>query len=384
MGGHAQLLLDTTSAKLPPMQSTDVAIIGAGPIGLELAVALKDAGVEYLQFDAKQIAHTVSWYPKQTPFFSSPDRIAICGVPLNTSDQSKATREEYLAYLRGIVEQFDLGIRTYERVDTITKQGDAFVLTTRHAGEVRQYEAKRIVMAVGDMHRPRMLNIPGEDLPHVTHYFDEAHAYFKQRVLIVGGRNSAVEAAIRCCRAGADVHLSYRHEEFDGRSVKYWIKPEIDWLIKSGQVTFYPNTQPTAITERAVTLQSTLDRTEENIDAEFVLLLTGYEMDTGMLESLGVQLVGDNRAPQLDVMTMQTNVPGVYVAGTAAAGTQQRFKLFIENCHPHVIRLARALSGDADFNPPHINGLAYRRLDENPLAAIHEGVRGDGDDGLEV
>lgn len=396
MGSHAHLLLIGLSAKLPPMQTTDVAIIGAGPIGLELAVALKDAGVEYLQFDAKQIAHTISWYPKQTPFFSSPDRIAICGVPLNTSDQSKATREEYLAYLRGIVEQFDLDIHTYEPVETITKQGDAFVLSTRHAGEARQYEVKRIVMAVGDMHRPRMLNIPGEDLPHVSHYFDEAHAYFKQRVLIVGGRNSAVEAAIRCCRAGADVHLSYRHDEFDGRSVKYWLKPEIEWLIKSGQITFHSRTLPVAITERSVKLRSTQDNSGTKIDADFVLLLTGYEMDTSMLESLGVQLVGENRAPEVDVMTMQTNVPGVYVAGTAAAGTQQRFKLFIENCHPHVIRIARALAGDQTFEPPHINALAFRRLDENPLATIHESEvgdgqdrtdghdRGDGSDGLEV
>ncbi len=366
------------------MLSTDVVIIGAGPIGLELAVALKDAGVNYLQFDANQIGHTISWYPKQTTFFSSPDRIAICGVPLNTPDQSKATREDYLAYLRGIVEQFDLNVHTYERVNAIKKNAGGFVLHTQHAGQTRQYEAKRIVFAVGDMHRPRRLDIPGEDLPHVSHYFDEAHAFFKQRVLIVGGRNSAVEAAIRCFRAGAKVHLSYRHDAFDGKSVKYWLKPEIEWLIQSGQITFHPNSVPTAINEQAVTLQSTLDGSPSSVEADFVLLLTGYEMDTSLLESLGMELVGDNRAPKVDTTTLQTSVDNVFVVGTAAAGTQQRFKLFIENCHPHVVRVTRALLGDPHFNPPHINPLAFRRLHENPLAAIQGGATGDADEGLEV
>ena len=199
----------------------DVAIIGAGPIGIELAIALKLLGVDYIHFDGGQVGQTVSWYPSQTRFFSSPERIALAGVPLQTMDQEKATREEYLAYLRGLVQQFDLRIRTYERVVRIDRPASAatgtrldeddalpdqtFTLYTQRSDESNVYEARRLVLAVGDMSHPRLLHVPGEDLPHVSHYFREPHAYFQQRVLIVGGRNSAAEAAIRLHRIGAHV-----------------------------------------------------------------------------------------------------------------------------------------------------------------------------------
>lgn len=142
----------------------DVLIVGAGPIGLELAVALKQMGVDYVQIDAGQVGQTISWYPRQVKFFSSPERIAIAGVPLTTSNQEKATREQYLAYLRGIVQQFGLKVRTYERVTGVTPNEDGFAVLTHRGTERRQYQAKHVVMAVGDMHHPRMLGIPGEDL----------------------------------------------------------------------------------------------------------------------------------------------------------------------------------------------------------------------------
>lgn len=334
------------------MDAHDVAIIGAGPIGLEMAVALQEAGVDYVHLEAGTIGQTITWYPKQVRYFSSPERIAIAGVPLNTPDQSKATREDYLAYLRGIVEKFDLPINTHEKVTAITRDEDGFTLTGK-----RDYRARNVIFAIGDMHGPRKLSIPGEDLPHVSHYFDEPHDYFRKKLLIVGGRNSAVEAALRCHRAAADVTISYRGDTFPD-SVKYWIKPEIEWLIETGKVKFMPKTTPTRITPTHVTLEPGGD-----IEADFVLLLTGYVMDTTLLESLGVQLVGENQAPKLDVDTMQTNVPGLYIAGTAAAGTQTRFKLFIENCHPHVVKITRALTGK---DPTQINPLAYSRLHENP------------------
>lgn len=345
------------------MTETEVAIIGAGPIGLELAVALKDAGVDYVHFEAKQIGHTISWYPKQMQYFSSPDRIAICDVPLNTSDQSKATREEYLAYLRGIVEQFDLDVRTYERVNSIVRDGDGIHLRTSTTSGEFEWRAQHVVVAIGDMHRPRMLGIEGEGLPHVSHYFDEPHAFFRRRLLIVGGKNSAVEAAIRCHRAGAHVAVSYRGAEFNEKSVKYWIKPEIDWLIKTGKIDFYPQTVPSRITNDSVTLiPSPIKGEGGEVPADFVLLLVGYEMDTTLLTEAGVELGGGNGAPKVDPETMQTNVPGLYVVGTAAAGTQKRFKLFIENCHPHVIRVMRSICGR---DPVHINRLGFERLDES-------------------
>src|SRR5882724_10142565 len=176
-----------------------VAVVGAGPIGIELAVALKRAGVDYLHFDARQIGHTISWFAPQTRFFSSNERIAIAGVPLETADQTKATREQYLGYLRSVVRQFNLRIQTYEPVTIITHEADSFRLQTAKS----EYRAKKIVLATGGTERPRMLGVAGENLPHVSHYFQDPHTYFGKELLIVGGRNSAVEAALRCHYAGA-------------------------------------------------------------------------------------------------------------------------------------------------------------------------------------
>lgn len=354
--------------------NTDVAIIGAGPIGLELAAVLQETGVEYEQFDAGQVGQTICWYPRQAQFFSSPDRIAIAGVALQTPDQSKATREQYLAYLRGVVEQFDLPVHTYTRITHIERNGDGFTLACESNERAFECAARRVVVTIGDMHRPRMLDIPGEDLPHVSHYFDDPHRYFRKRLLIVGGRNSAVEAAIRCFRAGANVALSYRHGAFPS-SVKYWLKPEIEWLIKSGQIGFHPRTTPVSIAPGQVRLRDTNEpagaHDSFSVPADFVLLLTGYEMDATLLTGAGVALFGPNAAPRVDAQTMETNVRGVYVAGTAAAGTQLRFRLFIENCHSHVVRIARALTGEPDLSPRRVNALAYSRLHEHPDFSEH-------------
>ena len=319
--------------------STDVVIVGAGPIGLELAVVLKHLGVDYVHVDAGQVGETVSRYPKQTTFFSSPDRIAIAGVPLRPPAEGKATREQYLDYLHAVVEQFDLSIRGFEPVERIVRVADHFLLTTPRD----EIKAKRVVLAIGDMHSPRMLDIPGEDLPHVSHHFDEAQRYFRRRLLIVGGKNSAVETALRCHRAGADVTISYRGQAFDGDAIKYWLLPEINALIKHQVIRFLPESELVSIDERNAVLK---DRDGmQQLPADAVLLLTGYLQDKSLFESAGVTLDGANRAPRLNRDTMETDVPGLYVAGTAAAGTQNTFQLFIENSHPHVTKIAEALTG---------------------------------------
>jgi thioredoxin reductase (NADPH) len=204
-------------------------------------------------------------------------------------------------------------------------------------------KAAKVVAAIGDMHRPRMLGIPGEDLHHVSHYFRDPHEYYRRRVLIIGGRNSAVEAAIRCYRAGAFVTISHRRAEFDAERIKYWLLPEIKHLIKTGAITHHPLTVPREISPTAVTLDRAGERIEVQADA--VLALTGYEMDGSLLERAGVELQGEGRAPKHNPRTMETNIPGLYIAGTAAAGTQFRFKLFIENCHVHVERITAAILG---------------------------------------
>jgi thioredoxin reductase (NADPH) len=329
------------------VESAPIAIIGAGPIGLEVAVALRRVGIEPLHFDAGQVGSTMQWWAPGTRFFSSPERIGIAGVPLETVGQEKASREEYLAYLRGIVRQFDLRIHTFERVTAIEPRGRerGFLLRTKTLAGEHLYGADRVVAAIGDMHRPRLLNIPGETLPHVSHYFREPHEYFGRRIVIVGGRNSAVEAAIRCFRAGARVTISHRRDQFDPERIKYWLLPEIKHLIKTGQVAHHPLTVPRAVGPDSVTLAPVGTGDAFDVAADSVLLLTGYEMDGSLLEGAGVELVGENRAPQHNPRTLETNVPGLFIAGTAAAGTQVRFKLFIENCHVHAAWIVAAVTG---------------------------------------
>ena len=315
-----------------------VAVIGAGPIGLELAVALKLANIDYVQLDAAQIGATMMWYPLQMLFHSSADRLAISGVPIQIPDQQKPKREEYLAYLRAVAQQFALEVRNYERVTLARRRDDGtFELQTTKS----MYHVEKIVIAIGAMHGPRLLGIPGEDLPHVSHYFHEPHAYFGTRLLIVGGRNSAVEAAIRCQRAGADVTLSYRGAEIDP-SVKFWLLPEIRGMIRDGRVQFLPRTSLVEIRERSVVFDSGVE-----MPFDFVLLLTGYRQDPTLFEMLGVDLQGDARKPRYDESTMETNVPGVFVAGTAISGSpEERVRVIVEDCHVHVPRIVEALRRD--------------------------------------
>ena len=320
----------------------NVLIVGAGPIGIELAVRLKQSGIDYVHIDAGQIGSTISWYAPHTQFYSSPERIAIAGVPLQTIDQTKATREEYLTYLRSVVLQFDLRIETFVRVTSIARTAARFeVRVTDRAGERMLHPAK-VILAIGDMHRPRLLGIAGEDLPHVSHYFADPHLYFRRRVLVVGGRNSAIEAAIRCVRVGADVTLSYRGADLDGDHVKFWLLPEIRAMVRDRRLTFLGGTTLREIRRDG----AVLDPGGRIIEADAVLLLTGYEQDSTLFESAGVTLVGAQRRPHFDERTMETNVGGLFVAGTASAGTQvSGTKEFIETSHVHVDRIVAALTG---------------------------------------
>ena len=335
----------------PPTKSTDVIIVGAGPIGLEMAVALNRAGIDYIHLEAKQIAYTISWFAPQTRFFSSNERIAIAGVPLQTPDGSKATREQYLTYLRSVVEQYDLQVNTYEPVVDIKRLDTGFELTTGAPAGRRTYHCNKLILATGGTDHPRKLNLPGEDLPHVHAYFTDPHLYFRKRLLVVGGKNSAVEAALRCHNAGAHVAISYRRDRLPERSIKYWLLPEINHLISIGRIEAHFNTVPVAIAPDRVTLASTPPasngdgRATRDVDADFVLSLIGYEQDDTLFKLAGVAIRGDCHAPALDEQTMQSSVPDLYVIGTAVAGTQDKYTVFIENCHIHVARVLAAITG---------------------------------------
>lgn len=328
-----------------PEPTVEVAIIGAGPIGIELAVALKRSGVSYVQFDAGQVGQTISWFPPQTRFFSSNERIAIAGVPLMTPDQTKATREQYLAYLRGVVTQFDLPVRTYESVTDIRPGADGFTIVTDRRGAQFNTRARRVVLATGGTATPRKLGVEGEDLPHVTPWFKDPHDYFRQRVLIVGGRNSAVETALRCYHAGAHVSISYRQPQLPTQNIKYWLRPEILGLIESGKITAYLDSTVSRITPTRVRL--TTPHGESEIETDFVLLAIGYNADMSLCRMAGVRLNGHCLIPEFDPVTMQTNVPGIYVAGTAVGGTQQEYHVFLENCHVHIERIVAHITGSS-------------------------------------
>jgi thioredoxin reductase (NADPH) len=346
----------------------EVAIVGAGPIGLELAAAFKRAGVDYVQFEAHQIGHTISWWPRNTYFFSTSERIAIAGIPIQNTHQQRVTGEEYLAYLRGVVESLDLQVNTYERVTRIERGGGGFALHTETLTGKRDYVCQQVVLAKGDMDGTKRLGIPGEDLPHVSHYFVNPHAFFRRRLLVVGGRNSALETALRCWRAGSVVTLSYRRAEFDPKFVKAAILPDVSTQIRVGNIGFLPESVPTEIAPGWVQLARCVDGQPVAGEpivhlTDFVLLCTGHVPDMSLLEGAGVNLLDENRVPEHDPETMETNVPGLYVAGTTVAGDQRTYSLSIENCHQHVSKIVQAITGE---EPQKIGTVPERRYDVPP------------------
>ncbi len=332
-------------------QTTDVAIIGAGPIGLETAIALKRAGIEARLFEAKQVGSEFMKWPPQTRFFSSPEHLSLAGIPLHSVNQLSPTGEEYLAYLRQLVETFDLDVHVYEPVTAIDRDGEGFILTTRVRTGENRVRARRVILATGGLSAPRRLEIPGEDLPHVTHYFPGPHPYFRTRLLIVGGKNSAIEAALRCWRAGVQVTLSYRRPELRFERVKPHLAGDIRDRLEKGEIDFLPATLPVEITPTHVRLAATRDGQRPNGEIisrpfDFVLLATGFVADMSLFRQAGVRLHGAAEIPEFSPETMETNVPGLFVAGTAAGGTQMdRFTHFISTTHDHVIKIVRAITG---------------------------------------
>ncbi len=324
----------------------DALLVGAGPIGIEMASVLKRTGLRYLHLEAGQIGDTITRWPRNTQFFSSPEWIAIAGVPIQTAAQEIVTGEHYLAYLRQVVELFELEVRTYETVTAVRGPLGDFTTTTRDlAGEEHRYRSRAVILATGDMNRPRLIGVPGEDLPHVTHYWNDPHLYFRRRLLIVGGRNSAVEAALRCWRAGVHVAISYRGDELDEKRLISRLHLEIDLLIRNGRIEFYPLTEPQEIRPGVTVLRSLASHGEmREVASDFVYLATGFEMDQRLYEQLGVAVEGEERRPVHDPQTMETNMPGVYVVGTAVGGNQRGYKVFITTSHEHCTKAARAIA----------------------------------------
>lgn len=331
-------------------KTIDVAIVGGGPIGIEMAIALQREGMEYILFEARQIGDTISRWPPDTHFYSTPEHVALAGIPVHNVDQQPITGEQYLAYLRTLVEYFDLALHNYESVETIRRSESGFFLETRTQRGQNVYRARKVILATGGIARPRLLGIPGEDLPHVTHYYPGPHTYFRRRLLVVGGKNSALESALRSWRGGAQVTISYRRSAFDYDVVKPHLADDISTRLEKGEIDFLPCTVPVHISPEKVTLAHVdneyrpADKTF-SLEVDAVLLATGFEADMELFERAGVKLQGVERAPVHDPHTMETNVPDLYVAGTAVGGTQIKFEHFISTSHDHVARIVRALTG---------------------------------------
>jgi thioredoxin reductase (NADPH) len=366
-----------------PIERVEAVVVGAGPIGIETAIELRERGIDAHVVEAGPIGHTISWWAPQTRWFSSNDRIAIAGVPLNTVDQSKASREEYLNYLRTVVDQFSVPISTFERVENIEPVLDVAssarwqLSTTRHGLPFRTIMAKAVILAVGGTDFPNQLKVPGDTLPHVDGYLREIHRYHGRHVLIIGGRNSAVEAAIRLHRGGAKVSLSYHGESLPTDGIKYWLRPEIEGLIHSGAIQARFGTRVVEIHPSEAVLE--IIKPEKGpervvVKSDDVLALIGYRQDQTLFEKLSILSDDEDAKPIFDPATMQTPRPGIYLAGTAVGGTQSsKYQVFLENCHDHPIKIADDLCGpregtdlDASVNQrtrPQSNELVDESLD---------------------
>ena len=326
----------------------DLAVIGAGPCGLAVGVAAKRAHLVCSLFDKGPVVSSLLRYPLYMTFFSTPEKLEI-GVPFVTAGD-KPTRREALAYYRRVAEHFELDVRQYHEVVQVKRTPEGFELVARHPGvaEPETIRTRHVVCATGYFESPNLLGVPGEDLPHVSHFFVEPHPYWQQRVVVVGGGNSAVEAALELTRVNARVTIVHFLGDFD-RGVKPWVLPDITNRVKEGRVAVRWCSRVVEIGRAHVVVRREPDGERETVPADFVVALTGYRADLSLLRSLGVAVDETTGVPQHDPATMETNVPGVYIAGVLSSGFDAN-KIFIENGREHGARICDHLKS----KPPRV------------------------------
>jgi len=331
-----------------PAVTTDVVIVGAGPCGLAAAIAMQRAGLRAELIERSCLVSGIYGYPTFMTFFSTAERLAIGGVPFSVAGD-KPTRREALAYYRTVTRHFGIRVRQYESVDEIERLDDAGparfrVRSTTGAGERRLTEAGAVVIATGYFGHPNRLRVPGEDLPHVTHLFKEGHEAFDRDAVVVGGGNSAVDAALDLYRAGARVTIVHFLPELD-RNVKPWVMPDVVNRIAEGSIGARFSSRVAAIEPRHVVL-ATPDG-EERRAADHVYLMLGYQPNAWLLEQLAVPIDPATGVPHHDPATMETAVPGVFIAGVLASGYDAN-KTFIENGRHHGDLIATALAAHSE------------------------------------
>ena len=321
------------------METYDIICIGAGPTGLATAIEAKRAGMRPLVIDKACLCHSIFHYPVNMVFFTTPELLEIGDLPLVCAAE-KPTRVEALKYYRRAAEHYALELRLYERVLRVDGlDGNFTVVTTTEKGAQQRYLAKKIAVATGYYDLPNLLGVPGEVLPHVSHYYSEPHEYWNQDVVVIGGKNSSAEAALDLYRNGARVTLVHRGKEL-GASIKYWVRPDIENRIKAGQIQALLSARVEEITKDEVVIEQHAQT--KKIAAKQVFALTGYHPDFSFIEGLGVRLDPESRRPALDPNTLESNVAGIYLAGVVTGG-RHTGEIFIENGRFHGKQIIQSL-----------------------------------------
>lgn len=317
------------------MNSVDVIIIGGGPCGLSAAIEVQKIGLSAVVIEKGNIVHSLYNYPTHQTFFSSSSKLSIGDIPFITAID-KPKRNDALVYYRTVAQLENLQINSHERAEDVQRQGEQYIVKTDKA----VYKAKYVVVATGYYDQPNRLNVKGEELPNVYHYFKEAHPYFNKNVVVIGGKNSAIDAALELQRAGAHVSVIYRKDSYS-TSIKPWILPGFDSLVRNGQIQMYFDACVTEITEDAVTVNQQ-GKTFE-LPSDYVFAMIGYHPDHAFLRKIGIQVDEESGRPIFNDQTMETNMENLFIAGVIAAGNEAN-EIFIENGRFHGGMIAQAIN----------------------------------------
>jgi thioredoxin reductase (NADPH) len=318
-------------------ESFDVLVVGAGPTGLACAIEAQRAGLRTVLVDKGCLCNSLFHYPSNMTFFTTPELLEIGDIPFSSPNQ-KPSRNEALEYYRKVAEHYQLEFRQYQTVSSLTgEDGDFTIVTIDRFSRHRSYSALKVILATGYYDLPNYLEAPGEDLPKVLHYYHDPHPYYDQNVVVIGGKNSAAIAALDLWRHGAHVTLVHRGEAMH-HHVKYWILPDINNRIKNGEVTAYFSSSVSSISEDSVELLT--PQGAVTLDNDYVFALTGYHPDFDFLAAVGVRMEGQDRCPACDPQSLESNIPGLYLAGVIVAGARTN-EIFIENGRFHGRQIAQ-------------------------------------------